>query len=104
MGGECVRIISKSRLREFWRKHPDAEAPLMEWYKVTSKADWANFAEVRDTFRSADPYCDCVIFDIKGNDYRLITIILYQARHVYVRYALTHAEYDKGKWKNDCNC
>lgn len=99
-----MRIISKSRLREFWRSHPDAEAPLREWYKVTSKADWANFAEVRDTFRSADPYCDCVIFDIKGNDYRLITIILYQVRHIYVRYALTHAEYNKGKWKDDCNC
>ncbi|MGH9843656.1 MAG: type II toxin-antitoxin system HigB family toxin, partial [Blastocatellia bacterium] len=51
-----MRIISKSRLREFWRKHPNAEAPLMEWYKVTSKAIWSNFAEVRDTFRSADPY------------------------------------------------
>ena len=99
-----MRIISKSRLREFWRKHPDAEAPLMEWYKVAGKADWASFAEVRATFRSADSYCDCVIFDIKGNHYRLITIILYPVRHVYVRYVLTHAEYDRERWKNDCNC
>ena len=75
----------------------EAEAPLMEWYKVTSKADWRHFAEVRTTFRTADPYCDCAIFDIKGNNYRLITIILYPVRHVYVRSVLTHSEYDKGK-------
>ena len=99
-----MRIISKSKLRAFWEEHPDAETPLMEWYKITSKADWNNFARVRDSFRPADPYCDCVIFDIKGNTYRLITIILYPVKHVYLRYVLTHAEYDKGRWKNDCNC
>jgi mRNA interferase HigB len=102
--GGPVRIISKSKLREFWKQHPDAEAPLMEWYKITSKADWNNFADVRATFRHADPYCDCVIFDIKGNHYRLISIILYPVKHVYVRSVLTHADYDKGKWKDDCNC
>ena len=99
-----MRIISKSRLREFWKKHPDAEAPLMEWYKVTSHANWRNFADARASFRHAGVYCDCVVFDIKGNDYRLITVILYPARHVYVRYVLTQAEYDKGNWKDDCNC
>jgi mRNA interferase HigB len=99
-----VRIISKSRLRKFWEEHPDAEKPLMEWYKIATKADWENFVDVRATFRSADPYCDCVIFDIKGNNYRLITIILYPVKHVYIRYVLTHSEYDKGKWKDDCNC
>jgi mRNA interferase HigB len=73
-------------------------------YKVTSRADWRNFADVRDSLRHADVYCHCVVFDIKGNDYRLITIILYPVRHVYIRYVLTHAEYDKGNWKNDCDC
>ncbi len=99
-----MRIISKSRLKIFWRKYPEAEKALMEWYKTTDKADWANFAEVRDSFRHADVYCDCTVFDIKGNDYRLVTIILYRVKHVYVRAVLTHAEYDKGKWKDDCNC
>jgi mRNA interferase HigB len=99
-----VRIISKSKLREFWQKHPDAEVSLIEWYKVVSKTVWHNFADVRSTFRHADPYCNCTIFDIKGNNYRLITIILYPVRHVYVRFVMTHAEYDKGKWKDDCNC
>jgi mRNA interferase HigB len=103
-GGNRLRIISKSRLREFWRKHPEAEGALIEWYRVASKADWKSFAEVRNTFRHADPYCDCVIFDIRGNDIRLITIILYPVRTVYVRYVMAHGEYDKGKWKDDCNC
>jgi mRNA interferase HigB len=99
-----VRIISKSKLREFWEEYPEAEAPLMEWYRVTSKAAWKNFADVRATFRHADVYCDCTIFDIKGNNFRLIAIPLYQVQRVYVRYVLTHKEYDGGKWKNDCNC
>lgn len=99
-----MRIISRSKLREFWRRRPEAEGPLAQWYKVASRAEWKNFAEVRDTFRHADPYCDCVVFDIKGNDFRVITIILYRVRQVYVRYVLTHAEYDKGNWKDDCNC
>lgn len=99
-----MRVISKSKLREFWKKYPEAETPLMEWYRVTSKAVWNNFANVRSTFRHADVYCDCTIFDIKGNDFRLIAILLYPVQRVYVRDVLTHEEYDKGKWKNDCNC
>lgn len=99
-----MRIISKSKLREFWEEHPEAKDSLSEWFRVTSKAVWKNFADVRNTFRSADPYCDCVIFDVKGNNFRIIGIALYQVQRVYVRYVLTHADYDKGKWKNDCNC
>ncbi len=102
--GTRVRIISKSKLREFWEKHPETEEPLKEWFRVVSKANWKNFVDVRNTFRHADPYCDCVIFDVKGNDIRLIGIILYSAQRIYVRYVLNHAEYDKERWKNDCNC
>lgn len=100
----CLRIISKKKLREFWQKHPDAKKPLQEWYDIAEQATWRNFADVRNSFRHADPYCDCVIFDIKGNDYRLIAIILYQAQRVYVRHVMTHKEYDKGVWKDDCSC
>jgi len=56
------------------------------------------------TFGEELALINCVVFDIKGNNYRLITIILYPVQHVYIRYVLTHAEYDKGNWKNDCNC
>jgi len=50
-----VRIISKKRLAEFWSKHPDAEEPLMAWYRITKKASWNNLAEARQDFRHADP-------------------------------------------------
>jgi mRNA interferase HigB len=98
-----VRVISKRRLREFWEKHPDSKASLEEWYKLTRKADWRNLVEARATFRHADPVGTCTIFNIKGNDYRLITKIDYAYQKVFIKYVLTHAEYDKGKWKDVCS-
>ncbi|MCI0490220.1 MAG: type II toxin-antitoxin system HigB family toxin [Blastocatellia bacterium] len=97
-----MRILSKKALREFWEKHPDAEKPLRYWYDVTKKADWNNFSDVRRDFRSADVVGDCVVFDIGGNKYRLITKIDYKYKTVYIRFVLTHKDYDKGGWKNDC--
>jgi mRNA interferase HigB len=99
-----VRIISKRKLREFWEKRADAREPLLDWYNVARKASWQNLAEVRDSFRHADPVGDCTVFNIKGNDYRLITVIKYRAQRMYVLHVLTHKEYDKEKWKDDCHC
>jgi mRNA interferase HigB len=99
-----VRIISKRKLREFWEKHPDAKEPLLDWYNVTRKATWQNLAEVRESFRHADPVGDCTVFNIKGNDYRLITAIRYKGQRVYTLHVLTHGEYNKEKWKDDCYC
>jgi mRNA interferase HigB len=103
-GERGVRIISKKKLRDFWQRYPDARKPLQEWYDLTAQANWRTFAQIRNTFRHADAYCDCVIFNVKGNDYRLIAIVLYQVQRVYVRQVLTHKEYDKGAWKDDCSC
>ena len=97
-----MRVISKRRLREFWETHPDSKASLEEWYKLTRKAAWGNLAEARATFRHADSVGTCTIFNIKGNDYRLITKIDYGYQKVFVKYVLTHPEYDKGKWKGVC--
>jgi len=99
-----VRIISKRRLREFWERHPDAKDPLLDWYNIARKASWQNLAEVRESFRHADPVGDCTIFNIKGNDYRLITLIRYRLKLIYILHVLTNKEYDKEKWKDDCNC
>jgi mRNA interferase HigB len=99
-----VRIISKRKLREFWEKRPDAKEPLLDWYNAARKASWRNLAELRESFRHADPVGDCTVFNIKGNDYRLITVIKYRVLRVYVLYVLTHKEYDKEKWKDDCHC
>ena len=100
----AMRIISKKKLREFWALYPEAQRALQKWYDIAEEAEWRTFADVSNSFRHADVYCDCVIFDIKGNDYRLIAIVLYQARRVYVRQILTHKQYDKGAWQNDCGC
>lgn len=85
-----MRVISKRRLREFWEKHSDSQGPLEEWYKLTRKASWRNFAEVRATFRHADNVGTCTVFNIKGNDYRLITKIDYAYQKVFIKYVLTH--------------
>jgi len=99
-----MRIISKRRLREFWLKNPNAEKPILNLYEAAKKVDWNNFSEVRESFRSADVYRDCVIFDIGGNKFRLITRIRYQKKRVYIRFVLTHSDYDKNLWKEDCEC
>lgn len=99
-----MRIISKRKLREFWEKHPDAKDPLLDWYNIVRKAPWQNLADVRESFRHADPIGDCTIFNIRWNNYRLITVIRYKGQQVYTLHVLTHKEYDKEKWKDDCNC
>lgn len=97
-----MQIINESILRNFWKVHPDAESPLRAWIKTTRAAKWKSFSDVRNTFRSADVYKCCVIFDIGGNNYRLITKINYEFAVVYVKEVLTHSEYDKGAWKPKC--
>jgi len=99
-----VKIITKRRLEEFWLTHPTAEKSLLGWYELVKKANWESFSDVRETFRHADIYRDCVIFDIGGNKFRLITKIRYQKKRVYIRFVMTHSEYDKDLWKEDCEC
>lgn len=97
-----MRIISYRKLREFFEKHPDSKTSLEAWYVAVENADWKTFADVRQTARNTDIYKDCVVFNIGGNKYRLIAWVNYKTHAVYVRAILTHAEYDKGKWKADC--
>ncbi|MDQ3010461.1 MAG: type II toxin-antitoxin system HigB family toxin [Acidobacteriota bacterium] len=99
-----MHIITKKRLKNFWQQQPDAESPLRIWSKIAEKASWQNLTEVRAILPTADPYCECTIFNIGGNKYRLIAHINYRRRKLYVLHVLTHKEYDKEKWKDDCNC
>lgn len=96
-----MHIISRLRLKQFSEEHPNAEASLRAWYKITSLAQWQNFIELRQTFASADQVSNLTVFNIGGNNYRLVTYIDYKTRKVFIRHVLTHAEYDKGYWKND---
>lgn len=98
-----MRIISKPKLRKFWENHQEAKIPLENWFRVVSKAEWNSFADVKNTFSPADLYKDCVVFNIGGNNYRLIAKIRYRTKKVFVRFVLTHSEYDMNKWKDDCN-
>jgi mRNA interferase HigB len=108
-----VHIISHKALIEFWANHLAAESPLQHWYKAVKKTTWSSFGEVRAMFASADQVGNCVVFNVGGNKYRLITAIHYpretpQGRmtegRVYVLRVLTHKEYDRGAWKEDCGC
>ncbi len=99
-----MHIITKRALREFWEKHPDAKESLKFWYQTSSKAQWQHLVEVRQDFPHADLAGICTIFNIGGNKYRLITKIYYEDQVILIRFVLTHAEYDKKIYKNDCEC
>ena len=89
-------VISKAVLKEFAEKYPDAEAALMKWYNEIQAADWRNFSELKKAFNTADAVAnDRYIFDIKGNQYRLIALINFKVRTVFILFIGTHKEYDK---------
>lgn len=94
-----MHIITRKRLRDFGKIHPDSEEPLDRWYRIVKQSNYNSFAELRKTFPKADQVGKFTVFDIGGNKYRLIAYIVYSAKRIYIRHILTHPEYDKGKWK-----
>ncbi|MCC6413018.1 MAG: type II toxin-antitoxin system HigB family toxin [Saprospiraceae bacterium] len=89
-------IISKSHLTSFGVLQPDAITALNDWYIKTKNADWNNFNDLRKTFNSADYVGnDRYVFNIRGNHYRLIAMVFFDIRTVYIRFVGTHSEYDK---------
>ncbi len=91
-----MRVIAVSTLRQFWEKHPAAEQSLKAWFDEASKATWEQPADIKMQYRSASVLKNRrVVFNIKGNDYRLIVAIAYRLGIVYVKFIGTHAEYDK---------
>jgi mRNA interferase HigB len=113
-----MRIIKKDKLEEFFQVHQQGKSSLLKWYKTTKKVRWRNFAEMRMTFPSADTVKvgsgrSAVVFNIKKNNYRLITAVHYEKTvkdqegddktvegKVYLFFFLTHSEYDKNLWKD----
>ena len=96
-----MRVISRGSLREFWERHSKARNSLLLWYERVTKTVIENFAQLRQMFPSADQVSNFTVFNISGNNYRLITYIDYQAQIIFIRAVLTHADYDKENWKND---
>jgi mRNA interferase HigB len=91
-----LRVIAKKILREFWEKHNDCEQQLKSWYQETSKAEWQNSNEIKLEFPTVSIIGDNrIVFNIKGNAYRLIVKINFDYQMVWIRFIGTHSEYDK---------
>jgi mRNA interferase HigB len=103
-----MRVISKARLKQFWELpgHGAAEGPLRACYThVNSRTvTWQSWGDVRASFASASIVGDCVVFNVGGNKYRLVTRIRYATQKVFVLKVMTHTEYGEDKWKDECGC
>ncbi len=96
-------VISWSKCRTFAEEHSDSLDPLERWYDLTEKARWQSFAQVRRTFgKTVDRVGECYVFNIHGGHYRLIAKVSKKWKKVWIRRILTHGEYDRGNWKEDC--
>jgi mRNA interferase HigB len=92
----CVRIIALKTLRDFWARHPRAEGPLREWYVFVARARWRSTSDIKRDFASASFVGkNRVVFNIGGNNYRLVVVSLLDIGTLYVRFVGTHAKYDK---------
>lgn len=90
-----MHIVAVKFLRAFWEKHPDAEQALKSWVDETKKATWVQPSEIKVLYRSASILKNRrVVFNIKGNDYRLVVSVAYQYQAVYVKFIGSHQEYD----------
>ncbi len=94
-----MRIISRKALRDAERVHRDLEGSLDAWYRIAKSSEWTCLNDVRKTWRDTDAVGDETVFNIKGNRYRLIVKINYLSQTIFIKDVLTHAEYDKEKWK-----
>ena len=89
------RIFSKSTLKEYWEKHADSEQYLKTWFDTAMNADWKTPNDVRQTYANASILKDSrIVFNIKGNSYRLITQVNFEKQWVFIRFIGTHKEYD----------
>jgi len=95
-------IVTERRLIEYTRQHPEAARSLLRWAGITNVALWKNRLEVRQVFPQADQVGACTVFNIMGNNYRLITWIDYGLQTVTLKHFITHQEYDRERWKKDC--
>lgn len=91
-----MRVIAISRLKSFWRQHPDAEQPLKAWFDEAKHATWATPQDIKAHYASASFVGNNrVVFNIKGNEYRLIVAVAHRFQAVYIKFIGTHAEYNR---------
>ena len=96
-----MHIITHARILEAIVRWPQAESALDGWYRIMKANDPKDFAEMKQLFPAVDKAGKFHVFDIGGNKIRLIAVVMYQAKRVYIRHILSHAEYEKDSWKED---
>ena len=101
-----MRIIKVSFLEDAAQKHPKARKWIESWCEIAKTVEWKNIVEVRASYPSADTVQvgsghNVVVFNVCGNDFRLVTAIHYNRNIIFTLRFMTHAEYSKGKWKED---
>ena len=90
------RIFAKSTLREYWEKHPDCEQYLKTWHDTALSSNWITPNDVKKTYANASILKDCrIVFNIKGNSYRLVAKFNFEKQWIFIRFIGTHVEYDK---------
>lgn len=91
-----MRVIAKSTLIDYYTRHPQAKNALCDWYEKTAEAEWHSFSDMRQTFATVSQVGrQHYVFNIKGNDYRLVVVVQFTPQAVYIRFIGTHAEYDR---------
>lgn len=91
-----MRVVTFLRIKEFAIKHTDSDIALRDWYKKTEKSNWENLSDVKKTFNTVDYVGNNrYVFNIKGNHFRLVAIIIFVSRKVYIRFIGTQKDYDK---------
>ncbi len=91
-----MRVIAKSTLRAFWGKHADAEVPLKTWYKIAEKANWKDSHEVKEVYSDVSVIgTNRLVFNIKGNKYRLVVYVIFKFRKMFIRFVGTNQQYDR---------
>lgn len=94
-----MRVISNRILREFGKKHRDADMPIQAWRRLLEKNSFASFSALKSVFGSVDKVGEYCVFNICGQKYRLIAYIRFDWQRVYIKHVLTHKDYDKEDWK-----
>ncbi len=94
-----MHVITQSRIWDAKKKHPESASALDGWYRVIKRNQFNNFAELKMSFNSIDEAGNLIVFDIGGNKLRLISVIHFQRKKIYIRQILTYKEYDKNNWK-----
>jgi len=95
-----MRVFNKSTLRDFYQKHGDCKEQLLTWYKIITKTNWKTFIEIKKHFSSVDCIRDSLlVFEIKGNRYRLVVDFNFKFQWAFIIFIGTHAEYSKNRFK-----